>query len=132
MNKVPKKLTRVLDSDQKAEIKEVFDIFDSDKSGSIDRHELKVGLRAMGFDVTKEEIDAIMLEKDPEGMGFLDPIAFEEIVAAKMLTRDPLDEIRKVFQLFDKNGLGKININDLKRVLKEIGSEMPPDRKSVV
>jgi len=125
-NKRLRNPSRVLDADQKAEIKEVFDIFDSDKSGSIDRHELKVGLRAMGFDVTKEEIAAIMSDKDPEGMGFLGPKEFEEVVTEKMLSRDPVDEIRRIFKLFDKDNMGKINISHLKRVLKELGSEMPP------
>ena len=44
--------TRVeLTEDQRLEIKEAFEIFDSDKSGSIDKHELRVAMRAMGFDV---------------------------------------------------------------------------------
>ena len=33
---------------------EAFDLFDTDKSGSIDYHELKVAIRALGFDVKKE------------------------------------------------------------------------------
>jgi hypothetical protein len=32
-----------LTDEQKAEIKEAFDLFDSEKTGSIDYHELKVG-----------------------------------------------------------------------------------------
>ena len=34
--------------------REAFDLFDTDKSGSIDYHELKVAIRALGFDVKKE------------------------------------------------------------------------------
>ena len=40
--------------EQKQEIREAFDLFDTDKSGSIDYHELKVAIRALGFDVKKE------------------------------------------------------------------------------
>lgn len=36
------------------ERREAFDLFDTDKSGSIDYHELKVAIRALGFDVKKE------------------------------------------------------------------------------
>lgn len=35
---------------------EAFDLFDTDKSGSIDYHELKVAMRALGFDVRKTEV----------------------------------------------------------------------------
>ena len=37
-----------------ADCREAFDLFDTDKSGSIDYHELKVAIRALGFDVKKE------------------------------------------------------------------------------
>ena len=45
-----------LTEDQRAEIQEAFDLFDTDKSGSIDYHELKVAMRALGFPVRKEEV----------------------------------------------------------------------------
>ena len=69
-----------LTEDQRLEIKEAFDIFDSDKSGSIDKHELRVAMRAMGFDVSKNEILEIMEAKDPENTGSINFAAFQEIV----------------------------------------------------
>ena len=42
-----------LSDEQKQEIKEAFDLFDTDKTGTIDYHELKVAMRALGFDVKK-------------------------------------------------------------------------------
>ena len=42
-----------LSEEQKQEIKEAFDLFDTDKTGTIDYHELKVAMRALGFDVKK-------------------------------------------------------------------------------
>ena len=38
----------ILSDEQKQELKEAFDLFDSDGSGSIDAKELKVALRALG------------------------------------------------------------------------------------
>ena len=51
-----KKVKTELSSDQKLELREAFELFDSEKSGSIDLHELKVLLRAFGFDVKKNEV----------------------------------------------------------------------------
>lgn len=42
------------------EIREAFELFDSDRSGRIDFHELKVAMRALGFDVKKDELQRIM------------------------------------------------------------------------
>jgi len=44
-----------LSHEQKQEIKEAFDLFDADKDGSIDYHELKVAMRALGFDLKKRK-----------------------------------------------------------------------------
>jgi Ca2+-binding EF-hand superfamily protein len=38
-----------LTENRQLEIKETFEIFDSDKSGIIDKHELRVAMRAMGL-----------------------------------------------------------------------------------
>lgn len=45
--------------------REAFDLFDTDKSGSIDYHELKVAIRALGFDVKKEVRRAARLPRLP-------------------------------------------------------------------
>jgi Ca2+-binding EF-hand superfamily protein len=45
-----------LTEDQKQELREAFELFDNDKTGSIDMHELKVLMRALGFDVKKPDI----------------------------------------------------------------------------
>ena len=51
-----RKLKSDLSADQKLELREAFELFDSDKSGAIDLHELKVLMRALGFDVKKNEV----------------------------------------------------------------------------
>lgn len=52
-NQVKRKQRHELSEEQKQEIKEAFDLFDTDKTGTIDYHELKVAMRALGFDVKK-------------------------------------------------------------------------------
>lgn len=49
-----------LTEDQKQELREAFELFDNDKTGTIDMHELKVLMRALGFDVKKPDIIRIV------------------------------------------------------------------------
>lgn len=53
-----------LTEDQKNEIKEAFELFDTDKDGALDYHELKVAMRALGFDVKKQEVLRMLRDYD--------------------------------------------------------------------
>merc|ERR1712203_1240984 len=54
------KKQKELTEEQKQEIKEAFDLFDTDGSGEIDSKELKVAMRALGFEPKKEEIQKMI------------------------------------------------------------------------
>lgn len=72
--------SRSLTEDQRGEIKEAFELFDVDKDGAIDYHELKVAMRALGFDVKKGEVMKLLKEHGGED-GLMDFLAFERISA---------------------------------------------------
>ena len=65
-----------LTEEQKQEIKEAFDLFDTDKTGTIDYHELKVAMRALGFDVKKKEVLDLMHEYDRDRSGAIEYLDF--------------------------------------------------------
>jgi Ca2+-binding EF-hand superfamily protein len=52
-----------LSPDQVQEIREAFELFDMDHDGRIDYHELKVAMRALGFDLKKAEVLKIMRDE---------------------------------------------------------------------
>ena len=45
-------------------------------------------------------------------------------MSERILSRDPIQEIKKAFKLFDDDNTGKISLRNLKRVAKEIGEDM--------
>lgn len=55
---------KALTEEQKSELKEAFDLFDTERTGQIDYHELKVAMRSLGFEVKKAEVLKIMEEHD--------------------------------------------------------------------
>ena len=46
---------------ERKEISDAFSLFDTSGSGTIDYHDLKVALRALGFEVRKAEVRALMV-----------------------------------------------------------------------
>lgn len=48
-------------------------------------------------------------------------------VSERILARDPMEEIRRAFQLFDDDNTGKISLRNLRRVAKEIGDRLEDD-----
>ncbi|KAK2462853.1 hypothetical protein APHAL10511_005051 [Amanita phalloides] len=113
--------------DQKQEIKEAFELFDTDKDGCIDYHELKVAMRALGFDLKKAEVLKILRDHDKAGHGLMDFEDFAKIMSERILSRDPMEEIRRAFQLFDDDNTGKISLRNLRRVAKDIGDRLEDD-----
>jgi len=118
------KKQKELTDEQKQEIKEAFDLFDTDGSGSIDSKELKVAMRALGFEPKKEEIQKMISDVDDDGSGTIEYEEFLKMMTHKILNRDPKDEILKAFRLFDDDETGKISFKNLKRVAKELGERM--------
>lgn len=52
---------------------------------------------------------------------------FTNTVGEKIIKRDPLDEIRRAFKLFDDDNTGKISLRNLRRVAKELGENLTDD-----
>ena len=109
---------------QMQELREAFDLFDTDGSGTIDTKELQVALRALGFDSKKEKVRKMIADIDLDGSGTIDFEEFVEMMTGKMGDRDSPDEIRRVFKLFDDDETGRISFRNLKRVARELGENM--------
>lgn len=54
-------------------------MFDTEKSGKIDFNELKVTLKALGFDIPKKEVVELIKEYDVEEIGRIEYLDFVEI-----------------------------------------------------
>jgi centrin-3 len=125
-----------------------FALFDLDKDNYIDYHELKVALKALGFDLPKPDLLEILTLSGvpassvhppagsakaaaPSSAGppsftgpnrrLLSLQAFQMHTAALIAARDPRTEIERAFDLFDVDGKGMISLPDLRRVARELG-----------
>jgi len=99
-------------------------LFDTDGSGTIDAKELKVAMRALGFEPSKEEIRKLISQIDKDKDGNVDFSEFLTMMTMKMGERDSKEEMVKAFRLFDDDESGKISFRNLKRVAMELGESI--------
>ena len=118
------KKQKELTEEQKQEIKEAFDFFDTDGPGEIDFKELKAAMRALGFEPKKEEIQKMISDIDDDGSGTIGSEEFLKMMTFKILNRDPKEELLQAFRLFDDDESGWISFINLKRVAKDFGESM--------
>ena len=45
----------------------------------------------------------------------------------RILSRDPLEEIRKAFKLFDEDGTGRVSLRNLRHIAMELGENIDDD-----
>ncbi|XP_038273477.1 caltractin-like isoform X2 [Dermochelys coriacea] len=110
----------VLTEEQKQQLREAFDLLDTDGTGTVDVKDLKVSIRALGYEPKKEELKKIISEVDKEGSGKINFDSFLYAMTQKMSEPESREDILKAFKLFDDNGTGKISFQNLKRVAGEI------------
>jgi len=113
-----------LTPEQEADLKEAFELFDTDDSNSIDCKELKVAMKALGFDPTDQEVTDIVQSLDTDGNMELDFNEFKQVMSGRMQDKDKKQDMVKAFGLLDKDAKGVIEFKDLRRMANEIGEAM--------
>ena len=113
-----------LSEEEIEEIREAFNLFDTDGSGTIDPKELKAAMQSLGFEAKNQTIYQMIADIDKDGSGNIDFDEFLDMMTAKMSDKDTKEDIQKVFNLFDDDSTGKISLRNLKRVAKELGETM--------
>lgn len=117
--------TGLLSEVQLADLKSVFDLFDTNGNGSISAKELGTILRAVGQDPTEAELQDIINDRDTDGSGTLDFLEFVNIMGAPLKGDDVNEDIDSTFRAWcDKKG--NIKVSDLAKALEELGDAFDP------
>eukprot|EP00747_Dinoflagellata_sp_TGD_P163227 gnl/TRDRNA2_/TRDRNA2_181680_c0_seq1.p1 gnl/TRDRNA2_/TRDRNA2_181680_c0~~gnl/TRDRNA2_/TRDRNA2_181680_c0_seq1.p1 ORF type:complete len:215 (-),score=64.42 gnl/TRDRNA2_/TRDRNA2_181680_c0_seq1:179-823(-) len=113
-----------LDEEQIEELREAFNLFDTEHAGTIDARELKAALRALGFEVKKEDVRRMLADIGKDPTSPIDFNDFCEMMRGRMPDKNSRAEIDKVFALFDEDETGKISFRNLKRIAQELGESL--------
>ena len=68
-------------------------LFDKDRSGQIDKSELKDAMRALGIMIDKQQVNDLMEKADKDGTGDIDEEEFKILMADQIKDRDPKAEL---------------------------------------
>lgn len=116
-----------LTEDDIEEIKEAFDLFDSDGSGTVEPRELKSAMQSLGFEAKGSTMFHVVTELDKDGSGAIDFEEFIGMMSSKLSDHETKEEIRSIFTLFDVDKTGHINIKNLKKIARDLGETVDDD-----
>ncbi|XP_011867224.1 PREDICTED: caltractin-like [Vollenhovia emeryi] len=107
-----------------ADVREAFDLFDPNGTGKMATKDLKVALRALGYEPTRKEIQTLVESVAPECPNELSYEEFHRVIKIKVSEEDCITDIIRAFRLFDDDKTGKISLKNLKRVAIELGEDL--------
>lgn len=113
-----------LTREQVDEINEAFKLFDKDGSGMIDIDELKDAMKALGLAYDKKKVKELMEQADKDGSGQIDQEEFIALMARLLHLRNPKEELKKAFKMYDDDDNGTISEENLMKVAQELNEEV--------
>merc|ERR1711908_243875 len=108
----------MITNEQMAEFKEAFELFDTDKSGSIDSNELAFAMKALGFEPTGQEVADMLAKCDEDGNGTVQYEEFVDLVSGRLDRKDPDQEMKDGFAMFDTSNKGYIDFGDFMSIME--------------
>lgn len=110
--------------EEKVAYRVVFEKYDADGSGAVDKKELQAVFAECGQSLTDEECGELMTEFDTDGNGELEFKEFLAMMSKLVAGPTNTELIDEMFSLFDKNKDGFIDADEVKTMMKEVGQSL--------
>lgn len=104
-----------------AELRDVFNLFDEDGSGSLDAEELNFVLRSVGLAPSESEVRRMIDEVDADGSGMIEWPEFLFLMSKNVVKPD--EQHRFAFEFFDKGKEGKIQKDDFVKQMQSLSKD---------
>eukprot|EP00296_Roombia_truncata_P001147 JP436877.1.p1 GENE.JP436877.1~~JP436877.1.p1 ORF type:complete len:158 (-),score=38.05 JP436877.1:98-571(-) len=116
-----------LTEEELQEFRELFDLVDLDKGGSISPEELGSLMETLGLKPSQEELDAMIREIDQDGNGEIDFDEFVQVMSRKVQPTYTAEEVKAAFKVFETPSAnlppGYVKISVLEKALTTYGTE---------
>lgn len=116
-----------LTPEQIDQCKRLFDIFDINKDGTISAKELGKVLRSLNLNPSQSDLENMIKKTDQTGTGRIEFNDFLKLYAEKIKETISKEDVMRYFQMFDRNGDGKIDPSEFKRVMTTMGEPLTND-----
>ncbi|XP_050411894.1 calmodulin [Patella vulgata] len=128
LNDVPKVDEDVtLTEDQRIELKEAFSLFEGKGKGKINVRDLGALLRCLGWNPSERDMEEAKRELEVNTRGHIPFADIERYVARRggiYWDNNDEEDILTAFQALDRNGCGKIKVDDFKHFMMTMGEQM--------
>ena len=105
--------------------KESFDVFDKDGDGTITSKEFGSVMRSLGQNPSQAQLQVMIEEFDKNNNGKIDFLEFCEIMVKKAGDYTmSLKDVENAFKVFDKDGSGFIEIDELRDLMMNLGEKL--------
>ncbi|CEM32252.1 unnamed protein product [Vitrella brassicaformis CCMP3155] len=124
----PPTTARQLEEAERKEIERAFDLFDEDKSGEIEKKEVKQRMMQIGFSESQAEeaCGRVFGNVDQGGDNNISWDEFRKTMSAKLGPDSSDNDIDKAWISFG-GADGKITLSELKKVAEKVGETMDED-----
>lgn len=111
--------------DDIAHMFEVFRQYDPSNTGRLQLNDLPHAMLDLGHNPTNEELQKLVqgIDKEP-GRQYLDFPEFLTVLAFHLQEAEPEEQLREAFQVFDTDGRGKLNADELRRSMLNLGERL--------
>ncbi|XP_059484914.1 troponin C-like isoform X1 [Neocloeon triangulifer] len=129
MNTMTAKI-ETMDEEQSNMLRRAFSMFDSGKSGHIEKEKVRTILNTLGHTFDDLELNALLEEQDKEGIGKLNFDSFCRVAVHFLEEDDEVmqKELKEAFRLYDKEGHGYIPTSSLREILAALDDQLTPDQ----
>ena len=109
-----------LSNDEVDEIRQAFDLFDTNGTGKIDPKELKAAMQSLGFDTKNPTIYTLIADLDTPEAAKNGGVNFDDFVGSinnKLGDKESKEGIHRIFELFiDDPNADTITLSSLKKI----------------
>lgn len=95
----------------------LFSAFDRNQDGRLNFEDLRQGFAESGYEISNEDLKVLMQRFDQDNDGALDFSEMLTVMAMLQKKEEDMGEMKKVFDLMDKNGNKRISKSELKRAM---------------
>ncbi len=123
--KLNEDINNIIMNDSRAqELKITFELFDTDNDNILDIEEFGNVMKSLGHEYTLTELENMIYEACQESERKINYQQFEKIMNLRGKNTDVVEEYIEAFKVFDRDGSGTINREEIKQILMSLGDDV--------